>query len=1048
MKNQYLLLLWLLASVLTVEAMPNHPFLITENYQVQLNQLENESEKNDDHSLFQRALLYTYLGKYDTAKVIYEELHQKNRSIETQQLSMLIAIHSEQFSEADSLAKTLAAQKMNAEQRAIYQEHLGILRHKQQRLEQADSLLRTAIHLYEQLYNNDLANAHARLYLSANNLTRGFVSRADSTLQRVATTFQQHLPKNHCLNAILLNYRGYLAYDINRYEQAKTLFARSMKMWEQLELPNHPEAILTQVHYGMLLTEMEYFALAEKELTAALEKVDNSYPLSEIHAWSLFNQALLHEQGQKEYHLALEEMEQAADIFRKKKQFLNLAAAMRMIAIFDDVIGAKLMDKLPDSATVWFNQAGRNYETAERLLMDNKYQQTPIAFLIYEDYGVFLSNEDRIEEAEELLLQAYQLAQRLEQYGNFYLADILTELGKFYLWQKKFKETVYYYDHLIGLEKKADNVRNEDWINTLFGVANLHRELGDYQQAWEYYKIAVPLKLEHIEQLFAVQSRTTRKNLENDRIYSHIFQFLSFTGTENAPVAADDLAQDVLLRIKNLSFDYDVKINNYYKTSNDKEAYQKLQAINEKLFKLWQMSQRELAKEEVSIAELEREKDYLESRVGHLVQQNQREGKRLVTAESIRQRLKEDEVTIDFFFTREYEGSDWTDSIYYFAVVNRSTWDGAKVINLTEKHNLKELLRATDNEEADVWHRYNTFSEVGYDLYQLLWQPLEKHLAGVTKVYCSTTNLLQRISFAGLATDKFGQHHLSDQYTFTYCSDFRNWYSEEKKEYAKTIALFGNPQYTTDSTQDLTSLKYFFPPSKTTKYTVFADDISFRAPVLYLAPLASAAKEVSYIDSLLQNDMWNSQVFTQHAAQEQVFRTMAAISPTVIHIATHGFYFRSDNTYAVKDCPFLQSENAMNKIGIALAGANNSLADCQNIADPASDGILTALEISQLNLQSTKLVILSACESAEGKIDMTEAVHGFYRAFRLAGVDQTILGLWNLPDAATAKLLKHFYDYFHLNRDAALSLQLAQQDIKAIPEYADPIFWAGLVLID
>lgn len=90
--------------------------------------------------------------------------------------------------------------------------------------------------------------------------------------------------------------------------------------------------------------------------------------------------------------------------------------------------------------------------------------------------------------------------------------------------------------------------------------------------------------------------------------------------------------------------------------------------------------------------------------------------------------------------------------------------------------------------------------------------------------------------------------------------------------------------------------------------------------------------------------------------------------------------------------------------GIVLAGANRP-------PDPESDdGILTAFEVSELNLENVELVTLSACETGLGQSAAGEGVLGLQRAFQTAGARSAISGLWKVPDRATQMLMVRFYD--------------------------------------
>jgi CHAT domain-containing protein len=107
--------------------------------------------------------------------------------------------------------------------------------------------------------------------------------------------------------------------------------------------------------------------------------------------------------------------------------------------------------------------------------------------------------------------------------------------------------------------------------------------------------------------------------------------------------------------------------------------------------------------------------------------------------------------------------------------------------------------------------------------------------------------------------------------------------------------------------------------------------------------------------------------------------------------------------------------------GIVLAGANRPL-DVDR-----DDGILTAFEVSELNLEHVEMVVLSACETGLGQSAGGEGVLGLQRAFQMAGARTVVSGLWKVPDRATQMLMVRFYEnLWQKNMPKLVALREAQ----------------------
>ena len=114
------------------------------------------------------------------------------------------------------------------------------------------------------------------------------------------------------------------------------------------------------------------------------------------------------------------------------------------------------------------------------------------------------------------------------------------------------------------------------------------------------------------------------------------------------------------------------------------------------------------------------------------------------------------------------------------------------------------------------------------------------------------------------------------------------------------------------------------------------------------------------------------------------------------------------------------------------------------------DGILTAQEISKLDLRGTSMVVLSACETGKGDIMQGEGVLGLQRAFKKAGAKTILMSLDKVDDEATRILMVEFYRNLMNGKTKHKSLQDAQNYLQKVEngKYDDPKYWASFIMLD
>ena len=229
-----------------------------------------------------------------------------------------------------------------------------------------------------------------------------------------------------------------------------------------------------------------------------------------------------------------------------------------------------------------------------------------------------------------------------------------------------------------------------------------------------------------------------------------------------------------------------------------------------------------------------------------------------------------------------------------------------------------------------------------------------------------------------------------------------------------------------------------------------ARSVDFDRAAMRFKPLNQTGVEALLIQQLLKLD--DAHVVTGHDASETRIKRLHG--PRILHVATHGF-FLSDRPSRDRDdispnpvfsadfasMAGISGENPLLRSGLALAGAN-----ARQSVD-GEDGILTAAEAAQLDLQGTQLVVLSACETGSGEIVNGEGVYGLRRALTLAGARSQLVSLWKVDDGTTEALMGEYYRRLTLGEGRAHALAAAQRMVRDDPRTAAPYFWAAFLPI-
>lgn len=207
----------------------------------------------------------------------------------------------------------------------------------------------------------------------------------------------------------------------------------------------------------------------------------------------------------------------------------------------------------------------------------------------------------------------------------------------------------------------------------------------------------------------------------------------------------------------------------------------------------------------------------------------------------------------------------------------------------------------------------------------------------------------------------------------------------------------------------------------------------------FLSYLPGTKIEAERIENILSPKM-NVSKFIADKATESNFKSFSGKGIGLLHIATHGFFNQPLN---VNNQAAHETE-AMNSSGLYFAGAQNTLWG-EPERNMKEDGILSAQEISSLDLRGLRLAVLSACETGKGSVG-PDGVFGLQRGFKQAGAEGLMMSLWKVDDKATQILMEEFYKNLTSGSDQYSALQDAQNVVRK--DYPDPKYWAAFILID
>lgn len=368
----------------------------------------------------------------------------------------------------------------------------------------------------------------------------------------------------------------------------------------------------------------------------------------------------------------------------------------------------------------------------------------------------------------------------------------------------------------------------------------------------------------------------------------------------------------------------------------------------------------------------------------------------------------------------------------YYALILKGQVEYPQVVELCQASALDTLLCESQLGNAKNIDRLYTWEQQGANLYELCIAPIFPYLQDVHTIYIAKTGSFNQININAIPCS-LGQR-MMDRYQILNVSTTSLPLTHRELQNPISIAtacIYGGLDYYTKTTKDSS--------------TLFRDD---RDGLLYLVNSRIEADTISYI---LQKQGCQTVLYKGADGTEESVKALDGYSPDLLHFATHSFYLRDDSIRQERLTPVIETLSRkmrpLRYTGLHLANSAPAWFGAQQLLGD-EDGLLTAEEISNLDLSHTKLVVLSACSSGMGQMDKVDGVIGLQHAFKRAGVQTIVLSLWPVPDETTQLLMQYFYTNLMIGENCHQALIHAMQTLRQNPRYEKPHYWAGFVVLD
>jgi CHAT domain-containing protein/tetratricopeptide (TPR) repeat protein len=624
-----------------------------------------------------------------------------------------------------------------------------------------------------------------------------------------------------------------------------------------------------------------------------------------------------------------------------------------------------------------------------------------------QNLGSIYSNREQYDSANFYWQEALERIAN-SNYKNSYLhTAILNNLGTLKLTLESYDSAILLLNESLRIQYSKEAVQPTLHKTTLFNLAESYHWAGNYAKADSIYNDLMQSLLDDIVHNFTYLSDNEKLAFYKNQLeFIESYKSFALTISGLIPLQGSQtpyINSEISARLFDLQLTTKAIILNASKRMKS-NILQSGDTILIKIYSLWEERKNQLAQGLVEgkmpATDLHNLKVKIEENEKWLAENSRsfRSGFQFekVTWRTIQKSLKPKEAAVEIVRL--------VDGLVYGALI---------ITPETTQQPVMSLVMSTKSKHLDKQFYKNYYNSITLQAedslsYKTYWQPIidsiRSHMPKYKmpqRIYLSNDGIYNQLNLNTLRDPRNGKFVLdeTDLVVVTNTKDILNPQLKSKKDKNHMAALFGRPKYSLEGEEGK-----------------FVD-------------LPGTGKEVALLNKALLMAKWQTQLFVEQDATEDNLKNLN--EPTVLHLASHGFFNpgESNESYSLAE--------TMIRSGIALAGVN----DANNQKE---DGLLTAYEVINLNLDSTLLVVLSACETAKGDVNHGEGVYGLQRALRVAGAQNMIMSLWKVDDEATQKLMVDFYKRWIKTNDMQGAFLAAQKSLRK--QYPNPYYWGAFIL--